>query len=246
MTASINVTKSSPKRILMVVANPAISTTLGWPVGFWASELTHPYHAFTEAGYQVDIASPQGGRVELDGYSDPRHESGYSAHDIISMGFLHTPHLAALLERTRPIAEVSQRDYDAVVVAGGQSPMFTFVENAPLQRLLADFYAAEKVTAALCHGVAALLNVKLADGSHLIRGKTITGFSNVEEDAADQMVGKQVMPFRIEDLARQRGANFVSAGLWKPYAIRDGRLITGQQQYSGRATAELVIQALGI
>lgn len=68
----------------------------------------------------------------------------------------------------------------------------------------------------------------------------------MEEDDADQTVGKQVMPFRIEDLARQRGANFVSAGLWKPYAVRDGRLITGQQQYSGRATAELVIQAVGI
>lgn len=245
MSASINVVKSKSKRILMVVANPATSTTVGGPVGFWASELTHPFHAFTEVGYVVDLASPKGGRVELDAFSDPRHESGYSAHDLISMGFLHTPGLAALLESTRRLSDVKAADYDAVVVAGGQSPMFTFREDLTLQKLLRDFYEAEKVTAALCHGTAALLDVKLSDGRFLIAGKTMTGFANAEEDVVDGMFKTKVMPFRIEDEARRRGANFATAGVWKAFAIQDGRLITGQQQYSGEATARLVIESLG-
>lgn len=245
MSGNINVTRSTSKRILMVVASPAVATTTGWPVGFWASELTHPYYEFSEVGYQVDIASPKGGKVELDAYSDPRHESKYSASDLISMGFLHTPELAALLGNTRRLADVRPQDYDAIVVAGGQAPMFTFRQDARLHALLAAFYEAEKVTAALCHGVAALLDVRLSDGSYLIRGKTITGFANVEEDFVDNLFGQKIMPFRIENEARERGANYVSLGLWREYAVRDGRLITGQQQYSGKATAQLVIEALG-
>ncbi|HEY9705504.1 MAG TPA: type 1 glutamine amidotransferase domain-containing protein, partial [Allocoleopsis sp.] len=136
-------------------------------------------------------------------------------------------------------------DYDAIVVAGGQSPMFSLLNEPQLQKLLGQFYEAEKVTAALCHGVASLLNVVLSTGEYLIKGKTITGFSNVEEDAVDSLTGQKVMPFRIEDEAKKKGANFIGAGLWKSFAVRDGRLITGQQQYSGRATALEIIKALG-
>lgn len=246
MSKTPNRTRSTPKRILMVVANPSVSTTLGWPVGFWAAELTHAYYEFVEAGYQVDIASPRGGKVEFDAFSDPRDPSGYSAEDLISMGFIHTPPLMALLENTRSINDVKVSDYDAIVVVGGQSPMFTFPQEKRLHKLIAEFYEAEKVTAALCHGTCALLYVKLSDGKHLIKDRTMTGFANVEEDFADQYVGKKVMPFRIEDEAKKLGANFITGGLFKEFAVRDGRLITGQQQYSGRATAKLVIEALGV
>jgi putative intracellular protease/amidase len=233
------------RRVLMVVASPAVSTTLGIPVGFWASELTHAWYEFREAGYEVTIASPAGGRVELDAYSDPRDASGYSAHDVISMGFLHTPALVAMLDTTRPLAGCREADFDALVVAGGQSPMFTFVDLPPLQSLIVAFHDAGKPTAALCHGTAALLRARRADGTALIAGRTMTGFANIEEDEADRIVGTRVMPFRIEDEARALGANFVVGGLWKPFAVRDGQLITGQQQYSGRATAALVVEALG-
>jgi putative intracellular protease/amidase len=237
--------QSKQKRVLMVVASPAVSTTLGGPVGFWASELVHPYAEFTEAGYAVELASPKGGKVEPDGLSDPRDASGYSAHDILSLGFFTSPRHAALLETTKKLSEVRAQDYDAVVVAGGQAPMFTFREDLTLQKLLRDFYEAGKVTAALCHGTAALLDVKLSDGRFLIAGRTMTGFANVEEDAADTMVGRKVMPYRIEDEARRRGANFVQVGAWRPFAIQDGHLVTGQQQNSGRETARLVIALLG-
>lgn len=246
MSANLNTTGSTPNRILLVVANPSTSTTVGGPVGFWASELTHTYLAFTEAGYDITIASPEGGPVQFDAWSDPRDESGYSADDLISMGFIHTPSLMALLDDTPSLHDLDPADFDAIVVAGGQSPMFTFPTATHLHDLLAAFYEAEKPTAALCHGTCALLHVTLSDGTHLIEGKTMTGFANVEEDFADDYVGQPVMPFRIEDEAKALGANFITGGLFKPFAVRDGHLITGQQQYSGRKTAALVIEALGV
>jgi putative intracellular protease/amidase len=245
VSANLNTASVTPKRILMVVANPGTSTTVGGPVGFWASELTHAWYEFVEAGYQVDLASPQGGRVVLDAMSDPRDASGYSAHDLISMGFLNTPNLTAMLDATRPIAAVTVADYDALVVAGGQSPMFTFPQDTALHRFVEAFWNAGKVVAALCHGVAALLYAKLPDGTPLIRGRQVTGFANSEEDFADAWMKTKVMPFRIEDEARKLGANYVAAPAFRAFAVRDGRLITGQQQYSGRATAALVIETLG-
>lgn len=235
----------SQKKILMVAANPAVSTTLGWPVGFWASELTHPWYEFREVGYEVTIASPDGGRIVPDSLSDPRDASGYSAHDILSRGFLETPACATLLEDTVPVASVDAGAYGAVLICGGQSPMFTFRSHTGLQELIRLFYEAGKPVAALCHGVAALLDVPSSGGAYLIAGKTVTGFANAEEDIADAMAGQRIMPWRIEDAARERGANYVMAGAWRPFAIRDGNLITGQQQYSGARTARLVIEALG-
>jgi putative intracellular protease/amidase len=245
MSKILNQIGNKPKKILMVVASPAVSTTTGWPVGFWASELTHAYFEFIEVGYEVTIASPKGGRVEMDAYSDPRDASGYSAHDLISMGFIHTPAMMKLLAETNPLTEMRTSAFDAIVVVGGQSPMFTFPTETTLHKLLAEFYEAKKVTAALCHGTCALLYVKLASGEPLIRGKTMTGFANVEEDYADKVVGKKLMPFRIEDEAKKLGANFITAGLFKEFAVRDDNLITGQQQYSGAMTARLIIEALG-
>jgi putative intracellular protease/amidase len=244
---SVDVTRPSHRpHILMVVANPGTSTTTGWAVGFWAAELFHPLYEFTMVRYQVTVASPDGGRVEVDALSDPRDESRWSADDLISMGALNTPEIAALLEQTPKLADLDLDDYDALVVCGGQGPMFQFRDNKDLQRAIVAFYEAEKPTAALCHGVSALLDVALTDGSRLIEGKTITGFANVEEDFGDAAVGQPVMPFRIEDEARKRGANYVQAGLFKAFAVRDNQLITGQQQYSGAKVAELVIESLGV
>ena len=232
-------------RVLMVVANPTVSTTLGWPVGFWAAELFHPYYEFTQRRYDVTIASPEGGKVEIDALSDPRDESRWSADDLISMGALNTPELLARLERTPALRDLDLDDFDALVVCGGQAPMFQFREHADLKRAIARFYEQHKPTAALCHGTCALLDVQLSDGSYLIAGRTMTGFANVEEDYGDAAVGQRIMPFRIEDEARARGANYVQAGLFKAFAVRDMNLITGQQQYSGRKVADLMIAALG-
>jgi putative intracellular protease/amidase len=233
------------KHILLIAANPSVSTTLGWPVGFWASELIHPYDAFTKAGHRVTIASPAGGKLELDAYSDPRDASGYSKDDTLSLEYLGKPEFTALLENTLSIAALNPADFDAILVAGGQSPMFTFRGNQALLDLFKTFLDAGKPAAALCHGTCLLLDLKKADGTPFVKGRRITGFANSEEDFADQAVGQKVMPFRIEDEAPALGADFVAGPAFQPHAIADGNLITGQQQHSGHEVAKLIIAALG-
>jgi putative intracellular protease/amidase len=242
-----------PKRVAIVLSNPAVSSTTGWPVGFWWSELTHPYYEFTEAGYEVELFSPEGGKCEADAMSDPRDASGYSASDLISMGFLSTPKLAALIENTGKAVNIGVEEFDAIVVAGGQAPMFTFEAATGLHKKFSEFFETGKIAAALCHGVAVLRYARTSDGQLLAKGRTVTGFANVEEDFADNAVwsmnllprDKHVMPWRIEDELKKAGANFVQAGLWRGFACRDGNLVTGQQNFSGGETARAVIEALG-
>jgi putative intracellular protease/amidase len=244
---------NAKKRIAIVIANPAVSTTTGWPVGFWWSELTHPYHVFTEVGYEVEVFSPAGGACQADGMSDPNDASGYSRTDLISQGFIHTPGLKALVDNTKRVADIDVSAFDAIVVAGGQAPMFNFEEATALHRKFAEFYEAGKVASALCHGTAILAYARLSNGEYLAKGRTVTGFANVEEDFADNAVwnynmlprDKHVMPWRIEDKLKAIGANYVQAGLWRGFAVRDGNLITGQQNFSGEETARLVVEALG-
>jgi len=158
-----------------------------------------------------------------------------------------------LIDSTRAVNEIDVERFDAIVVAGGQGPMFTFERASEPQRKFVQFYEAGKVAAALCHGVALLVYAKGSAGEHIAKGKTVTGFANVEEDFADNAVwsygllsrDKHVMPWRIEDRLREIGANYVQAGLWRGFAVRDGNLITGQQNFSGEETAKLVVEALG-
>jgi putative intracellular protease/amidase len=241
------------KRVAIVISNPEVSTTTGWPVGFWWSELTHPWQVFTEAGYEVAVFSPAGGPCAADGMSDPNDPSGYSKTDLISQGFIHTPELMALVNNTGKVADIDVAAFDAIVVAGGQGPMFTFAQATGLQQKFAAFHEAGKVAAALCHGVAILAYAKGSDGEYIAKGKTVTGFANVEEDFADNAVwsygllprDEHVVPWRIEDRLKAIGANYVQAGLWRGFAVRDGNLITGQQNFSGEETARLVVETLG-
>lgn len=185
--------------------------------------------------------------------SDPRDVSGYSSSDLISMGFIATPQLAGLVDQTTPVKDLDVGRFDAIVVAGGQAPMFTFERAVDLQEKFVAFYEAGKVACALCHGVAILRYATLSSGQLLAAGKTVTGFANVEEDFADRAVwqmhllpkDRHVMPWRIEDEMRRIGASYVRAGLWRGYAVRDGNLITGQQNFFGRETAELLVETLG-
>ncbi len=233
-------------RILMVVSNPTTSTTTGWPVGFWAAELTHAYKLFLENGYDVTIASPKGGKVEVDSLSDPRDSSGYSKEDLISLQFLQDKKFSTILENTKKVSDLAEEDFDAIVVVGGQGPMFTFKPEISLQDTFLKFYNKGKISAALCHGTSLLLYLKNNNNNKpIIQGKKMTGFTNEEEDFADRVIGKKVMPFRIEDEARKLGANFKKANAFEAFAIRDGNLITGQQQHSGAEVAKLVIEALG-
>jgi putative intracellular protease/amidase len=242
----VDTVSAKPKKVLIVVANPITATTVGWRVGFWGAELTHPYYELTERGVEVTIASPDGGKVEMDALSDPRDESKWSSEDLITMGFVNTPDLMALLDYTPKLSELDLADYDAIMIAGGLAPMFTYRDREDVHDAIRRFFESEKPTAIYCHGTAALVDLKLSDGSYLVEGKTVTGFSNREEDYSDSFVGQTVMPFRVEDELKQRGANYVQGGLFKAFTVRDGRLLTGQQQYSGRKVAQMLIEVLGV
>ena len=243
----------APKRVAMVLSNPAVSPATNGPVGFWWSELTHPWLAFTEAGYEVAVFSYEGGRCEADAMSDPRDPSGYSASDLISMGFIHTAECMKLIADTPPVSAVELDRFDALVVAGGQAPMVTMPRATGLHELFVSFFEVGKVAACLCHGSAILRFAMLSDGTPLARGRTVTGFANVEEDFSDEAVwqagvlpgGTHLMPWRIEDALKALGANYIQAGLWRGFAVRDANLVTGQQNFSGAETAALVIAALG-
>jgi putative intracellular protease/amidase len=123
-----------PKRVASVISNPAVSATTGWPVGFWWSELTHPYFRFTEVGYQVEVFSPNGGRCEADAMSNPEDASGWQAEDVISRGYLHDPEFIKLVDNTAPVNQIDVNAFDAIVIVGGQGPMFTFAVSAAVTR----------------------------------------------------------------------------------------------------------------
>ena len=247
MSASVDILNPErPKRILIVASNPAVSGQTGWPIGFWWAELSHPFFEFTEHGYQVDLASPDGGPLQADAWSDPRDGSGYSAEDLISLGFINSPAHMKLVEDSKPLAAVRVDDYDGALFVGGQGPMYTFWGDERVHALVASFYEAGKVTAVICHAVCVLLKTRLSDGSLLVEGKTWTGFANTEEQYADDFVGQKIQPFWIEDEAKKlENTNFIVSRRFKPHAVRDGNLITGQQQYSGGAAARLMVEALG-
>lgn len=232
------------KRILYVVSNPA--TLKGFPVGFFAEELTRPFFDFIQKGYEVEIVSPAGGKVEYDGFSDPENEQTIYPNDLVTIGFKHHQTFGQLLANTRSIADVDVNDFDAVCVAGGGGPLITFKDDSNLHQLIADFYEQGKVVGMLCHGTCLLLWVTLSDGTLLADGKTWTGYSDAEEEMNNQAAGGiKINEYTIETEAKKMpNTTYEAAGPLEPFAIRDGRLITGQQQHSSALFSDLVIEAL--
>ena len=174
MSATIDVL-GPPKRILMVASNPSVSEQTGWPIGFWWAELTHPYWEFTEAGYEVTIASPDGGALAADSFSDPADPSGYSAHDLISRGFIASEEHRALVEHTPALADLDTNRFDAVFLVGGQAPMYTFRSDARVKDLVGRFVADGRVAAVVCHATCVLLDAATPTGDLVVAGRTWTG-----------------------------------------------------------------------
>lgn len=236
-------TPREARQILMVVSNPA--ELKGFPVGFFAEEMTRAFLIFREAGHKVDIVSPKGGQVRFDAHSDPRTPGSPYADDLISLGFINHPDFSAALDDTKSISDIRVDDYDAIWVAGGGAPLITFHDDEELHRLLASFYESGKVTSLICHGSSLLLWARLSDGTLVAAGKRWTGFSDAEEEAANDLAGITLSDYTIESEARKLpDTEFVSGEPDEPFAVRDGRLITGQQQYSTRIAAALVLEAL--
>ncbi|HMS98627.1 MAG TPA: type 1 glutamine amidotransferase domain-containing protein, partial [Saprospiraceae bacterium] len=210
-------------KILMVASSPTVSKQTGWPIGFWAAELTHPLHVFQEAGYEVELVSTGGGKLEMDGYSNPTDASGYSAHDVITLGYMQKPEFNQMLANTKKLTEVNPADYDAIFLVGGQGPMYTFRGNKDLEKVFVQFYESQKPSAAVCHSTTLLLEAKKSNGELLVKGKTWTGFADAEEEFADKAVGMKIQPYRIETEARKlANTQFKVSAPFSSYAIQDG------------------------
>jgi putative intracellular protease/amidase len=217
-------------KVLIVVTSHASLGATGRSTGYYLSEVTHPYAALEQAGFVVDIASPRGGKAPVD-------DKSLELDDPVNRAFWDRKETRAQLEETLPLRAINASDYRAIVFAGGHGTMWDFPDDGDVQRVAGAIYDAGGVVAAVCHGPAALVNVRLADGRSLVDGKNVAGFSNAEESAAGLTA---VMPFLLESKLVERGGKYSKSGLWQPHVVTDGRLVTGQNPASATGVGEAV------
>ncbi len=222
------------KKVLIVLTSHDKLGKTGNHTGYYLPEVTHPYFKFIEAGIEVDFASPKGGKA-------PMEIASRDLSDPYNKRFLDDKKLVHRVEHTIPLEDINPDEYSAIMFAGGHGTMWDFPNSKEVSRLSSLIYEKGGVVAAVCHGPAALINVKLPGGQYLVEGKKVTGFSNEEEDAV-QMTGK--MPFLIETSLRERGAQYEKADLWQNKVVVDGRLVTGQNPASASALGEAVVNLI--
>lgn len=207
--------------------------------GWYLPEVAHPYFVFNKAGYEVVFVSPNGGDAQCD-VSSLEAFAGDAESQQFKKEFMHNEGTAL---KTVSVAELPKpaADYDVIFYAGGHGVMWDFPECEAQNKAAAAIYEKGGVVAAVCHGPAGLVNIKLADGSYLVDGKLVTGFTNSEEDAVQK---SEVMPFMLETVLKERGAKFVSMKDWSANAIADSRIVTGQNPQSAMCCADEVVKAL--
>lgn len=219
---------SAKKHILVVVTNHD-RIDANHATGLWFEEFAVPYQLFRAAGCLVTVASPKGGRAPI----DPR-----SAPDA-SQSAAHAEALQALID-TRALSDIRSDDYGAVFFPGGHGTMYD-LPVAEVGRVVGEFADAGKIVAAVCHGPAALVAATRADGTAVVRGRRLTGFTNEEEHAAQL---DRLMPFLLETKLRELGAEYIPSPAWSKHVVVDGTLITGQNPQSSADAARAVISAL--
>lgn len=225
------------KRILDVVTNVAHYDDPSHPTGLWLSELTHAWQVFEQRGFEQTIVSPQGGHSPL----EPRSLK-FPNDDATARASRADPARMALLEHTARPDEIDPADFDAIYFTGGHAVMFDFPGSIGLQRITREIFESGGVVGAVCHGYCGLLDTKLSDGSYLVAGRNLTGFSWREEVLA--RVDKLV-PYNVEERIQERGAHYSKALLpFVSNAVVDGRLVTGQNPGSAKETASKVAAAL--
>ena len=229
--------------ILIVVTNSDAFEKVGWRTGLWFSELTHFWDVAEEAGYAMVIASPAGGKVPIDPESLVMSEmaTAFGLEGAVSKHYRDRGYMD-LLENTIRVADANVANYAAIYLAGGHGALFDFAESPHLAKLVADFYEADKLVSAVCHGPSGFLNVRLNSGDHLIAGRKLTGFSWGEERSVKRDVA---VPFSLEERLRSLGADYSKASIpFASHVVEDGRLITGQNPGSAHAVGEAVVRRL--
>lgn len=223
-------------RILMVLTSHDQLGDTGKKTGFWLEEFATPYYIFRDANAEVTLASPDGGQPPLDPKSD---EPDFQTE--ATKRFKSDNDAQSALANTIRLSEVSPENYDAVFYPGGHGPLWDLAEDRNSIHLIETMIESGKHVAAVCHAPAVLRHVKAPDGSPLVRGRSVTGFSNTEEEAVQL---DNVVPFLLENELKAKGANYSKAEDWEPYAVTDGTLITGQNPASSGLVAKAVLKEL--
>ncbi|OEU96244.1 type 1 glutamine amidotransferase domain-containing protein [Streptomyces oceani] len=220
-------------KILIILTSHDELGTTGRKTGFWLEELAAPYYRFKDAGADVVLASPNGGRPPLDPKSDePDHQTEETRR------FTSDPDATAALDHTVRLDTVSAEDFDTVFYAGGHGPLWDLAEDEHSVRLIETVLRAGKPLALVCHAPGVLRHATNPDGTPLVRGRRVTGFTNGEEAAVGLT---EVVPFLVEDELKQLGADYSKIGDWEPYVLTDGLLLTGQNPASSGAAADALL-----
>jgi putative intracellular protease/amidase len=223
-------------KILMVLTSHSELGDTGKKTGFWLEEFVSPYYVFKDAGADITLASPKGGQPPLDPNSDAP-----GAQTEATKRFKADADATAQLADTDILSEVDAKDYDAVFYPGGHGPLWDLANDAHSIDLIEDMIAAGKPVALVCHAPGALKNVQSSDGSPLVKGKKVTGFTNSEEDAVGLT---DVVPFLLEDMLKENGGIYSKGPDQTEYVVEDGLLITGQNPASSEKAAEILLSRL--
>ncbi|GGW93195.1 type 1 glutamine amidotransferase domain-containing protein [Alteromonas halophila] len=221
LTITATVASAEPRALIVVTSHDKMGDT-DERTGLWLSEMTHPYHELTNAGIDVELASIQGGAAPV----DPR---SLGEDDQINKTFMANPATRSLLDNTKKLANVDPSRYQAIVFAGGHGTVWDFSESQAVNDIGYAIYEHGGIVAAVCHGPAALLNIRDTKGNLIIDGKQVAGFSNAEEQAVGLT---DVVPYLLQDELEKSGAGYREGKMFKSFVVQDGRLITGQNPQS--------------
>jgi putative intracellular protease/amidase len=221
-----------PQPVLIVLTSHGTKGSTGQPTGYYLAEVTHPMAVFERHGIPVEFASVRGGEPPVD---------GLDLGDPVNARYWNDAGFRAAIRNTPPIDEVDSRRYSAVLFAGGHGTMWDFADSAGVQRVARELHESGGVVAAVCHGPAALVNVKLSDGRYLVEGRAVAAFTDDEERAVGL---SEVVPFLLASTLQSRGAEHRPAPNWQKQVVRDGRLVTGQNPASAEGVAEAVVELL--
>lgn len=223
---------SKMKKVLFVVTSHDKKGNTEQPTGYYLAEVAHPWEVLQKAGYEIDFVSPKGGKAPVD---------GFNLDDTINKKFWEDIRYRTKIENTMKPSDVKAEDYSAIFYAGGHGTMWDFADNIELANIATKIYENNGVVAAVCHGPAGLVNIKLSNGKYLVDGKKINAFTNEEEIAVKL---ENVVPFLLETTLIQRGAKFEKSGLWQKHVTVDQRVVTGQNPASAQGVGETVLAEL--
>jgi len=225
------------KKILMVITSHDQLGDTDKKTGFWLEEFAAPYYVFKDAGAAITLASPQGGQPPLDPKSDdPQAQSEATRR------FKTDPAAQAVLASTRKLADLAARDFDAVFYPGGHGPLWDLAEDKASIALIEAMLTTGKPVAAVCHAPAVLRHAKDGSGNSVLRNKSVTSFTNTEEEAVGLT---DIVPFLVENMLKENGGHYSKLADWQPYVVADGLLITGQNPASSAPAATALLDKLG-